>query len=94
MLVRDVSASTAFYCTRLGFRLVLADAKEGAWALLRHGDAELLLEDRAAWPASVVPLHEHGALTLHLTLDGAEDAEVHDPDGVRVVVTGFRRRAA
>ena len=102
MLVRDVSASARFYRDALGFRLVLADAKDGAWALLRRGDAEVLLEDRARWPETAVPLTETGALTLCLAFDGAEDAVFTDPDGVRVVVTGqspptsasLRQRAA
>lgn len=90
MLVRDVSASARFYQDALGFRLVLADAIHGAWALLRRGDAEVLLEDRARWPEAAVPLSETGALTLCLAFDGADDAVLTDPDGVRVVVTGHR----
>lgn len=97
MLVRDVSASARFYQEALGFRLVLHDAKDGAWALLRRGDAEVLLEARDCWPEAAVPLAETGALTLHLAFDGADEAVLTDPDGVRVVVTGLRlptRRAA
>lgn len=97
MLVRNVPASTRFYTETLGFRVVLRDAKDGAWALLRRGDAELLLEDRARWPEAAVPLGETGTLTLCLVFDGEDEGAWTDPDGVRVVVTAdasVRQRAA
>ena len=97
MLVRNVAKSVRFYTETLGFGVVLRDAKDDAWALLRRGDAEVLLEDRARWPEVTVPLGETGTLTLCLAFDGETDGAWIDPDGVRVVVTGrepVRRRAA
>lgn len=97
MLVRNVAESTRFYTETLGFRVVLRDALGGAWALLRRGDAEILLEDRARWPEATVPLGETGTLTLCLASDGKHEGEWIDPDGVRVVVRAeapIRHRAA
>ncbi|MBE2187698.1 MAG: hypothetical protein IAE99_13080 [Rhodothermales bacterium] len=103
MLVRNIATSTRFYTETLGFGVVLRDAKDGAWALLRRGDAELLLEDRACWPETTVPLGETGTGTgtgtgtLALVFDGEDEDEWTNPEGVRVVVTDgvpIRRRAA
>jgi len=97
MLVRNVATSTRFYTETLGFGVVLRDAKDGARALLRRGDAELLLEDRACWPEATVPLGETGTGTLALVFDGEDEGEWTNPEGVRVVVTDgvpIRRRAA
>ena len=88
MLVRNVAKSVRFYTETLGFGVVLRDAKDDAWALLRRGDAELLLEDRACWPEATVPLGETGTGTLALVFDGEDEGAWIDPDGVRVVVTG------
>lgn len=96
MLVRDVSASARFYCDTLGFRLVMRDAATvPTWALLRRGEADLLVQARDAWPEEAVPLSD-GPLTLYLALDGAAAGLWTDPDGVRVVVTNpaAMRRAA
>lgn len=75
MLVEDVLCTVTFYRDVLGFDVVLVGPARGggrpAWALLRRGPAEVLVQARALL-AGTLPLPataRPGALTLHLESD-------------------------
>ena len=93
--VRDVAASVAYYCEKLGFSKNWGEDSEPIIAQVGRGDLEIILESEAAMPTAAVPsvlsatLRENRLDALHEELRdlGAkirrEPFDVSWDDGVR-----------
>lgn len=77
VMVEDVNATIEFYTTVLGFALVVSVPETGKfnWALLKSGEAEIMLQTRASL-GEELPLFAElpigGALTFYIHTDNVQ----------------------
>lgn len=92
MLIDDVRRAIAFYRDVLGFEVVTtAPGDVPAWALLRHGQVELMFQSREGIEPFVPPGAARPAparLTIYVDLDDV-DAFYHQLDGRAPLVHGL-----